>query len=277
MCGESIITARVGCRRVARRPRYNVCLRTRHNSASTRSGCSREFALMPDGLISQATHEALPRRPINAVSSRATRRPGIEVSGIAASHSRVTSSTLRIRNRRLLANWSWTTNGHSAGPRAGSAPGCRAQRGTASFLIKDARFLTVNRGIAGEQVSMQSRQHLLSLKIRSLHLSGPQSSRNWRKLADYCIRTTDAEGRLSPKPNPLWHGRIAAPTLVFGRALRAPTLTASSATRRANRLFGRTYAGSWRTDWQAVLACSGSLVAFSLTLSRIVGRQAGNR
>jgi mannose-1-phosphate guanylyltransferase/mannose-6-phosphate isomerase len=51
----------------------------------------------------------LPRRSISAVSSRATRRPEIEVSGIAARHSRVTSSTmLRIRNRRPQANWSWT-------------------------------------------------------------------------------------------------------------------------------------------------------------------------
>ena len=51
----------------------------------------------------------LPRRSISAVSSRATRRPEIEVSGIAARHSRVTSSTtFRMRNRRPPANWSWT-------------------------------------------------------------------------------------------------------------------------------------------------------------------------
>jgi hypothetical protein len=43
------------------------------------------------------------------VSSRATRCPEIEVSGIAARHSRVASSTMfRIRNRRPEANWSWT-------------------------------------------------------------------------------------------------------------------------------------------------------------------------
>jgi hypothetical protein len=59
--------------------------------------------------LSETIMPGLPCRSINAVSSRATRRPEIEVSGIAARHSRVTSSTmLRIRNRRPQANWSWT-------------------------------------------------------------------------------------------------------------------------------------------------------------------------
>src|SRR5271170_1441795 len=59
--------------------------------------------------LSETIMPGLPRRSISAVSSRATRRPEIEVSGIAARHSRVTSSTmLRIRNRRPKANWSWT-------------------------------------------------------------------------------------------------------------------------------------------------------------------------
>lgn len=50
-----------------------------------------------------------PRRSIRAVNSRATRRPEIEVSGIAARHARVTSSTtLSTRKRWPLANWSWT-------------------------------------------------------------------------------------------------------------------------------------------------------------------------
>lgn len=50
-----------------------------------------------------------PRWAISSVSSRATRRPEIEVSGIAARHSRVMSSTmLSTRNRRPQANWSWT-------------------------------------------------------------------------------------------------------------------------------------------------------------------------
>lgn len=69
----------------------------------------------------------LPRRSIRAVSSRATRCPEIEVSGIAARHSRVTSSTtLSTRKRWPLANWSWTKSrgpaciGKSA-PRPGSA------------------------------------------------------------------------------------------------------------------------------------------------------------
>jgi hypothetical protein len=43
----------------------------------------------------------LPRLPMSTVNSRATRLPEIEVSGIAARHSRVTSSTmLRMRKRR---------------------------------------------------------------------------------------------------------------------------------------------------------------------------------
>ena len=51
----------------------------------------------------------LPRRATMAVSSRATRRPEIDVSGMAPKHSLVTSSTmLRMRKRRPLANWSWT-------------------------------------------------------------------------------------------------------------------------------------------------------------------------
>lgn len=50
-----------------------------------------------------------PRHSIRIVSSRATRRPDIDVSGIAARHSRVTSSTtLSTRKRWPLANWSWT-------------------------------------------------------------------------------------------------------------------------------------------------------------------------
>ena len=59
--------------------------------------------------LSETIMPGLPRRLINAVSSRATRRPEIEVSGIAARHSRVTSSTIfRMRNRRPQASWSWT-------------------------------------------------------------------------------------------------------------------------------------------------------------------------
>jgi hypothetical protein len=37
--------------------------------------------------LSETIMPGLPRRAISAVSSRATRRPGIEVSGIAAEHS----------------------------------------------------------------------------------------------------------------------------------------------------------------------------------------------
>ena len=59
--------------------------------------------------LSETIMQGLPRRLINAVSSRATRRPEIEVSGIAARHSRVTSSTMfRMRNCRPQASWSWT-------------------------------------------------------------------------------------------------------------------------------------------------------------------------
>src|SRR5664279_4972172 len=51
----------------------------------------------------------LPRASISIVSSRATRLPEIEVSGIAARQARVISSTmLRMRKRRPRANWSWT-------------------------------------------------------------------------------------------------------------------------------------------------------------------------
>ncbi len=51
----------------------------------------------------------LPRRAMMASSSRATRRPEIDVSGIAARHSFVTSSmTFRMRKRRPEPNWSWT-------------------------------------------------------------------------------------------------------------------------------------------------------------------------
>jgi hypothetical protein len=59
----------------------------------------------------------LPRWSIKAVSSRATRFPEIEVSGTAARHSRVTSSTmLRMRKRRpharqIIATWVHDYNG----------------------------------------------------------------------------------------------------------------------------------------------------------------------
>ena len=50
--------------------------------------------------LSETIMPGLPRRSIKTVSSRATRRPEIEVSGIAARHSRVTSSTMfRMRSR----------------------------------------------------------------------------------------------------------------------------------------------------------------------------------
>jgi len=59
--------------------------------------------------LSETIMPGLPRRPINAVSSRATRAPEMDVSGIAAKHSRVTSSTiLRTRKRRPFASWSCT-------------------------------------------------------------------------------------------------------------------------------------------------------------------------
>src|SRR3979490_3270791 len=59
--------------------------------------------------LSETIIPGLPRCSISVVSSRATRRLEIEVSGIAARHSWVTSSTtFKIRNRRPQANWSWT-------------------------------------------------------------------------------------------------------------------------------------------------------------------------
>ena len=46
---------------------------------------------------------------MTSASSRATRRPEMDVSGIAARHSFVTSSMmLRMRKRRPEPNWSWT-------------------------------------------------------------------------------------------------------------------------------------------------------------------------
>jgi hypothetical protein len=61
----------------------------------------------------------LPRCSINAVSSRATRRPEIDVSGIAARHSRVTSSTMfKMRGtggrRRTGRGQNRATSGHLA-------------------------------------------------------------------------------------------------------------------------------------------------------------------
>lgn len=51
----------------------------------------------------------LPRRATSAVSFHATRHPDRDVSATAARHSFVTSSiTLKIRNRRPWAKWSWT-------------------------------------------------------------------------------------------------------------------------------------------------------------------------
>ena len=59
--------------------------------------------------LSETIIWGLPRTSMSTVSSRATRLLEIEVSGIAARHSRVTSSTmLRMRTRRPRANWSWT-------------------------------------------------------------------------------------------------------------------------------------------------------------------------
>ena len=58
---------------------------------------------------SETIRLGLPRRRITSASSRATRRPEIEVSGISARHSFVASSiALRMRKRRPEANWSET-------------------------------------------------------------------------------------------------------------------------------------------------------------------------
>jgi hypothetical protein len=54
---------------------------------------------------SKTIMSGLPRRMIRSVSSRATRRPEIDVSGMAARHSRVTPSTmLSARKRRPQAS-----------------------------------------------------------------------------------------------------------------------------------------------------------------------------
>ena len=90
-------------------------------------------------------HTGFPRRSIRAVNSRAVvigaplvrapmaTRPEIEVSGTAARHSRVTSSTTSsTRKRWPLANWSWTKSSDPAArqrfaciPREGACIGLR--------------------------------------------------------------------------------------------------------------------------------------------------------
>src|SRR5260221_14164842 len=87
----------------------------------------------------------LPRRWISVVSSRATRLAEIDVSGTAARHSRVTSSTtLRMRKRRPQANWSCTKSSDPAGilpgldddrcPRTYGTPACPAPAHGQPFL-----------------------------------------------------------------------------------------------------------------------------------------------
>jgi hypothetical protein len=57
------------------------------------------------GAIVETIEPGLPRRSTIMANSRATRRPKIDVSGIAPRHSLVTSPTmLRTRRRRPLAN-----------------------------------------------------------------------------------------------------------------------------------------------------------------------------
>src|SRR5277367_549561 len=91
--------------------------------------------------LSETIMPGLPGRSINAVSSRATRRPEIEVSGIAARHCRVTSSTmLRIRNRRPKANWSWTK---SRDQRALAAPSTTIGARVPTARRRDRRLRTV--------------------------------------------------------------------------------------------------------------------------------------
>ena len=59
--------------------------------------------------LSDTIIRGLPRLSMSIVSSRVARLPDIEEFGIAARHSRVTSSTmLRMRKRRPQASWSWT-------------------------------------------------------------------------------------------------------------------------------------------------------------------------
>ena len=61
------------------------------------------------GPWSETIRSGLPRQAMMAASSRATLRPEIQVSAVAARHSLVTSSiTLRMRKRRPFESWSWT-------------------------------------------------------------------------------------------------------------------------------------------------------------------------
>ena len=72
--------------------------------------------------LSETIIAGQPRRAMTASSSRATRRPGSDVSATSARHSRVKSSTIaRIRNRRPSANASDRKSSSSAGRPYGSA------------------------------------------------------------------------------------------------------------------------------------------------------------
>src|ERR1700688_4376841 len=76
--------------------------------------------------LSHTIMPGFPWRSTSIVNSRATHQPEIEVSGIVAKHSRVTSSTMfRMRNRRPQTNCHGQnpeTSGRWQPPRPGSAP-----------------------------------------------------------------------------------------------------------------------------------------------------------
>jgi hypothetical protein len=97
--------------------------------------------------LSETIMPGLPRRSISAVSSRATRRPGIEVSGIAARHSRghvIDDIQFRIRKRRPLANWPWTkSNDQRAFGRASTRIGARVPTARPALTHAEA-FLPVD-------------------------------------------------------------------------------------------------------------------------------------
>src|SRR5271168_3564085 len=102
-----------------------------------------------------------------ASSSRATLRPEIEVSAIAARHSLVTSSiTLRMRKRRPFESWSWTKSTGPAGvrPRLDQDRRPHTRRplaaialadGQALLAVKPLRLLSIQNVAFGAQKNVQ--------------------------------------------------------------------------------------------------------------------------
>src|SRR5271168_4600011 len=133
-----------------------------------------------------------------ASSSRATLRPEIEVSAIAARHSLVTSSiTLRMRKRRPFESWSWTKSTGPAGvrPRLDQDRRPHARRplaalaladGQALLAVKPLRLLSIQNVALGAQKNVQPAITEPALLGRQLPQAAAQGvvSRSTRSIAD---------------------------------------------------------------------------------------------